>query len=93
MAILGSEVENKMIAHSVRELIKVTEVIDSAIFRTKSLGLWYIPLGNEGPEKEKMAKELGGDTWGSPSTSWCMKHNNEIFRSFPVAGCYKAEVA
>ena len=81
-----------MIAHSVRELIKVTEVIDSSIFRTKSLGLWYIPLGDEGLEKEEMAKELGGNTWGSPSSSWCMKHNDRLIRGFEVAGYYEVEV-
>ena len=76
-------------ALSVRELIKVTEVIDSSIFRTKSLGLWYIPLGNEGPKKEDMAKELGGNEWGSPSSLWCMKHNADLIRGFEVAGFYQ----
>ena len=79
------------IVHSPRELIKITQMKDGAVYSTKSLGLWYVPLGSEGTNKEAMAKELGGDEWGSPSTSWCMKHNDEIFQGFTVAGYYKIE--
>ena len=77
------------IVHSPRELIKITQMKDGAIYSTKSLGLWYVPLGSEGENKEDMAKDLGGDEWGSPSTSWYRKHNDDIFRAFPVAGYYQ----
>jgi hypothetical protein len=77
------------IVHSPRELIKITKIKDSAIYSTKSLGLWYVPLGSKGTNKEEMAKELGGNEWSSPSASWYTTHNDEVFRTFPVAGFYQ----
>ena len=33
------------IVHSPRELIKITQMKDGAIYSTRSLGLWYVPMG------------------------------------------------
>jgi len=77
-----------MIAHSVRELIKITEEKGGSVYKTKSLGLWYIPLESEGPDKKAMARNLGGDEWGSPSTIWCIQHDGDLVRTFAVEGCY-----
>ena len=79
-----------MIMHAVRELWKITEIRHGDIYGTKSLGLWYVPLDtNMATSSMATAKELGGDQWGSPSTSWCRTHNNDIFRAFKVAGYYR----
>ena len=80
-----------LVAHSIRELIKVTEIKDAGVYKTKSLGLWYIPLGTGGPDKKGMAEQLGGHEWASPSTSWCMTHNADLFQGFEVAGFYPIE--
>ena len=78
-----------LVAHSIRELIKVTEIKDAGVYKTKSLGLWYIPLGTGGPDKQIMAEQLGGDEWASPSTTWCLTHNKDLFQVFEAAGFYQ----
>jgi hypothetical protein len=77
-----------LVAHSIRELIKVIEIKDTGVYRTKSLGFWYIPLGPGESDKQVMAEQLGGDEWASPSTSWCLTHNADLFQAFEVAGFY-----
>ena len=77
-----------MIVHSVRELIKVTEHKGGSVYKTESLGLWYIPIESEGPDKKTRARDLGGDEWVSPSSTWCFTHNKDVMRGFEVAGYY-----
>ena len=78
-----------MVPHSVRQLLKITETKDNAIYSTEDLGLWYIPLGGSTSERATMAKQLGGDEWVSPSTTWCIQNNKGLIRTFEHPGVYK----
>ena len=80
-----------MVPHSVRQLLKITATKDNAIYETEDLGLWYIPLEGNTADKTSIARELGGDEWVSPSTTWCIQHNAELIRVFETSGIYKVE--
>lgn len=52
----------------IRELWKVTEWRDGAVFHSESLGCVWLPIDSE--KSIEQAQELGGDFFGNVSTSY-----------------------
>ena len=77
--------------HSIRELVEIVEWRDDSVYKTRAVGLWYIPLGVEPEEGRLAARRLGGHEWGSTSTRWSESHIDDLFKRFPERGYYPYE--